>query len=264
MIAINILILLLLISFPLHNLLSEQAGELRVHFCQCWRRNIAQKCGTNVIPARDKPQCPSLGFCCVHSASARWGLSLRLRQCREIQGCSAWRSAKCNQKFPWALEVSNCLSCNQARLSQEETAGKVLRVDAGGWWREGRKLLPSTTAKKRVSSLPYLLFISLMRLFPGSLITIIRTIPFSTLFTSWKRKSLWKGKGKNIVPPSGGGSEQGERSTSLWRVASSPVRWGCAGSPWPWGAPGAPPSTQPEACGSRSGNAALQVLLQKN
>lgn len=89
MIAINILILLLLISFPLHNLLSEQAGELRVHFCQCWRRNIAQKCGTNVIPARDKPQCPSLGFCCVHSASARWGLSLRLRQCREIQGRSA-------------------------------------------------------------------------------------------------------------------------------------------------------------------------------
>lgn len=34
MIAINILILLLLISFSLHNLLSEEAGELRVHF-QC-------------------------------------------------------------------------------------------------------------------------------------------------------------------------------------------------------------------------------------
>lgn len=34
MIAINILILLLLISFSLHNLLSEKAGELRVHF-QC-------------------------------------------------------------------------------------------------------------------------------------------------------------------------------------------------------------------------------------
>lgn len=34
MIAINILILLLLISFSLHNLLSEKAGELRVHL-QC-------------------------------------------------------------------------------------------------------------------------------------------------------------------------------------------------------------------------------------
>lgn len=31
MIAINILILLLLISFSLHNLLSEKAGELHVH-----------------------------------------------------------------------------------------------------------------------------------------------------------------------------------------------------------------------------------------
>lgn len=62
---------------------------------------------------------------------------------------------------------------------------------------EGKELLPSTTGKKSVSCLLYLLFISLMRLFPGSLITIIETIPFVTLFTAWKRKSLWKGKAEN-------------------------------------------------------------------
>lgn len=47
-----------------------------------------------------------------------------------------------------------------------------------------------TTGRQSVSCLFYLLFISLMRLFPGSLITIIETIPFLTLFTAWKRKSL--------------------------------------------------------------------------
>lgn len=58
---------------------------------------------------------------------------------------------------------------------------------------EGREMSAAlTTGRQSVSCLLYLLFISLMRLFPGSLITIIETIPFLTLFTACKRKSLWQ------------------------------------------------------------------------
>ena len=48
----------------------------------------------------------------------------------------------------------------------------------------------ASTLPGKEHALPlYLLIISLMRLFPGSLITIIETIPFSTLFTAQNRRS---------------------------------------------------------------------------
>lgn len=53
----------------------------------------------------------------------------------------------------------------------------------------GREATP-LLGREACPRLLYLLFISLMRLFPGSLITIIETIPFLTLFTAGNRKSL--------------------------------------------------------------------------
>jgi len=55
---------------------------------------------------------------------------------------------------------------------------------------KGVNCFPPLLERKVCPRLLYLLFISLMRLFPGSLITIIETIPFLTLFTAWKRKRL--------------------------------------------------------------------------
>lgn len=89
------------------------------------------------------------------------------------------------------------LSNNAARktLAQEENCWESCEeVTPGGCQgprAKGREMSAAlTTGRQSVSCLLYLLFISLMRLFPGSLITIIETIPFLTLFTAWKRKSL--------------------------------------------------------------------------
>lgn len=104
-----------------------------------------------------------------------------------------------------SLSIRNIysLSYNTARktLAQEEDCwescdeviprgcqGPRSRDKAVGKGREMSAAL--STGRQSVSCLLYLLFISLMRLFPGSLITIIETIPFLTLFTAWKRKSL--------------------------------------------------------------------------
>lgn len=97
MIAINILILLLLISFPLHNLLSEEGGELRVHFpCRALlqlgstlEKQQRPELATNVISARNKAQRPSLGCWNVHSASARCSPALL-----QARGCSHGASKK--------------------------------------------------------------------------------------------------------------------------------------------------------------------------
>lgn len=213
MIAINILIPLLLISFSLCILLLEKQKSYMCAFSAAPASGPAleEQCHPQVCPKH--PRCwnpnPASMLCYVCPALARSSLPWHQLQdgATLVEAAGKTRRglmkiSKMQLKSSPSIRNFYSCSCNTARKTfQDENCWESCdEVVPGGcqgpgagsrWVGKGREMsVALDTGRQSVSCLLYLLFISLMRLFPGSLITIIETIPFLTLFTAWKRKSL--------------------------------------------------------------------------
>lgn len=208
MIAINILMLLLLISFSLRILLLEKQKSCVCAFSAVPASEpvLEEQCHPQGCPKRPCCQNPNpvSMLCSMCLALARSSLPRHQLQARATPMEPAGKTRRGLMKISKSqLESSPSirniysLSYNTARkaLAQEENCWESCEEGTPGGCQgpgaKGREMSAAlTTGRQSVSCLLYLLFISLMRLFPGSLITIIETIPFLTLFTAWKRKSL--------------------------------------------------------------------------